>query len=271
MNKRWNIIIVTLFITLIIWIMWLIITKYLVNLVEISSENHKYYKAYYSAYAGIELELWKIKNHGMWFEDTINKNSQTVSQNITWVNYYFSSSIHSTWKYITSNPKSLLTNNIDCSNMKNYISLWTWEALMLPLIYDKNNWSHWEWSFSWINYQPLNINSSSYQIYYKWDVILSFQSKDKKFNKQLAISNIIINKNLQSIFPLINFASLVISNKPFLVFAANKPSKLCIQTLNPIFSPYSYIQSKWNFMDRSVQLNVIKNNKWANFSVYWIY
>ena len=268
MNKRWNIVIVTLFITLIIWIMWLIITKYLVNLVEISSENYKYYKAYYSAYAGIELELWKIKNHGMWFEDTVNKNSQTVSKNITWVKYYFSSSIHSTWKYITSNPKSLLTNNIDCSNMKNYISLWTWEALMLPLIYDKNNW---EWDFSWLNYQSLNIaDPSSYEIHYKWDIIISFQSENTKINNSL-ISNINTNKNLQIIFPSVSFTSLDVNDNPFLVFAANKLSKLCIENSNSIVSPYSYIQSKWNFMDRAVQLNVIKHNKWANFSVYWIY
>ena len=140
MNKRWNIIIVTLFITLIVWIIWLVITKYLLNLVEISSENHKYYRSYYSSYAGIELELWKLKNHGMWFSDKIDKNSQTVSKNITGANYNFSSSIYSTWNYINSNPKSLLTNSIDCSNIDNHINIWTWQALMLPLIYDEHSW-----------------------------------------------------------------------------------------------------------------------------------
>jgi len=58
LNKKGNIIVVTLFITLIIWLIWLLITKYVFNLVQISSENYKYYKAYYIADAGVELELW---------------------------------------------------------------------------------------------------------------------------------------------------------------------------------------------------------------------
>jgi len=267
MNKKWNIIIITLFITLIIWIIWIIVTKYLLNLIEISSENYKYYKAYYVAYAGIELELWKIKYHGMWFSDFVDKNSLTVSENIAWINYYFSSSLYSTWKYITSNHKSLINDNINCSNIENYISLWTWQALMLPLIYDQNNW---EWNFSWLNYNVLNISPNNFNINYIWDIIVSFQSNDNKLNQSI-MSNSKSNKNLQNIFPSFSFSSLTLSSKPFLVFAANKPSNLCIDHNNTIVAPYSYIISQWNFMDRSVQLNVIKNHKWANFTVYWIY
>lgn len=268
MNKRWNVIIITLFITLIIWIMWLVITKYLVNLIKISSENHKYYKAYYSAYAGIELELWKIKNHGMWFSDTVNKDSQTVSKNITWVKYYFSSHIYSTWTNITSNSKSLLTDIIDCSDIKNYVKLWTWEAIMLPLIYDKNNW---EWAFSWKNYTELNLNDgNNFEINYSWDIIVSFQSTDNKINKRLYTSSQ-KTKNLWGIFSSISFSNLDASTNPFLVIAANSPSSLCIKNKTPIVAPYSYIQSNWNFMNRSVQLNMVKHHKWANFSVYWIY
>ncbi len=266
MNKRWNIIIVTLFITLIVWIIWLVITKYLLNLVEVSSENHKYYKAYYAAYAGIEIELWKLKNHGMWFSDKIDKNSQTVSKNITGSNYYFSSSISSTWNNITSNPKSLLTSSIDCSDDKNHINIWTWEALMLPLIYDKNNW---EWQYSWLNYNSLSIYSNNFNIYHDWDVIISFQSKNEKINKNYNVSWI---KNLSNIFPSINFVNLAASNQPFLVFAWKEESSICIESPNNfLVSPYSYVQSKWSFIDRTVQLKVIKKHEWANFSIYGIY
>lgn len=270
MNKKWNVIVITLFITLIIWLIWLIITKYLSNLIKISSENHKYYKAYYVAYAGIELELWKIKNHGMWFSDTVNKDSQTVSRNITWFNYYFSSHIYSTWKNVTSNPKSLFIDNINCSDIKNYISLWTWEAIMLPLIYDKNNW---EWAFSWKNYSELKLNDvNDFKINYSWDIIVSFQSTDNKISKRLDISHTKITKNLWDIFSLSNpFSNLDASKNPFLVIVSNSLSNLCIENNTSIVAPYSYIQSDWTFMDRSVQLNVIKHHKWANFSVYWIY
>lgn len=268
MNKKWNVIIITLFIVLIIWVIWLIITKYLLNLIKISSENHKYYKAYYAAYAGIELELWKLKHHGMWFKDSIPKTSSTVSKNITWVKYYFSSNIYSTWKYISSNPKSLIDSNINCSIIKNYISLWTWDAIILPLIYDENNW---EWVFSWKNYEALSINPNDFEINYSWDIIVSFQSNDNKINKR-CVSSSIDTKNLLEldIFPSIS-SSLDASKNPFLVIAANSPSKFCIDAWNSIVTPYSYIQSIWNFMDRAVQLNVIKHHKWANFVVYWIY
>jgi len=65
MFKKGNIIVVTLFITLIVGLIGLLVTKYIYQLVRVSSENHKYYKAYYIAYAGIEAELLKVKNHGL--------------------------------------------------------------------------------------------------------------------------------------------------------------------------------------------------------------
>lgn len=268
MNKRWNIIIVTLFITLIVWIIWLVITKYLLNLTEISSENYKYYKSYYAAYAGIELQLWKLKNHGMWFSDNIDKTSQTVSKNITGANYYFSTSLYSTWNNITSNPKSLFINSIDCSDDKNYINIWTWKAIILPLIYDENNW---ESLYSWKNYKKLNLNPGSIDIYYNWNIVVSFQSKDKKINKNIIWNN--GKKSLSDVYSSsIDFANLDVLKQPFLILAAKEKSSICIQSPDSfLVTPYSYIQSKWSFVNRSVQLKLVKKHEWANFSIYGIY
>lgn len=263
MNKKWNVIITTLFITLIIWIIWLIVTKYLLNLIQVSSENQKYYKAYYISYGWIELELWKLKNHGMWFSDEIKKDSTTITSNFSWYKYHFSSKVISSWNYITNNPQASINSSINCKNKKNRITLWTWEAFLTPLIYDNNK------NFSWINYEQININWTYTNIHYSWNLIISFQSNQTKHNENINNNK---KKNINQIFNNFNSYKKEALHRPFLAFGAIEPSKLCIEnTNNKLILPYSYIQSKWNFMNRTVQLKVIKENDWANFSIYWIY
>ncbi len=265
LNKRWNIIIVTLFITLIIWLIWLLITKYVFNLVQISSENYKYYKAYYIADAGIELELWKMKGHGMWFDDNITWSSLTVSKNFTWINYDFSVKDISLSHYISSNPKSLLGWEHYCDDKKNWIKLWTWGGLLTPLVYDKTSW---ESPYSGKNMEILPWDFHNITLYYSWDLVLWY-----------------ISNNLKKIFPVIwndkislsdKFNSIPyptrVANSPFVVIWAKEASSICLSnTNNKLVSPYSYIVSKWNYMNRTVVLKVIKHHKWANFSIYGLY
>ena len=266
LNKKWNIIIVTLFITLIIWLIWLLITKYVFNLVQISSENYKYYKAYYIAYAGIELELWKMKGHGMWFDDKITWNSQTIRKNFTWVNYNFSVKNISLSHYISSNPKSLLWWNNYCADKKNWVKLWTWDGLLTPLVYDKTSW---EAPYSGKNMYVLPLNFSDTKLYYSWDIVLWYISNTKKTIKALALWE--NTDNLQNLF-WFNNPNLDIDESPFIVIWAKEASSICMEnTSNKLVSPYSYVVSKWNFMDRTVVLKVIKHHKWANFSIYGLY
>jgi len=264
LNKKGNIIVVTLFITLIIWLIWLLITKYVFNLVQISSENYKYYKAYYIADAGVELELWKMKNHWIWFQDFINSNSPTVSKNFSWLNYNFSSKNISLSNYISSNPKSLIEFWNYCNSKDNWIKLWTWDALLTPLLYDKTNT---EAIYSGKNLKILTWNFSDMTLYYSWNIVLWYISNSiKKISKLLWANQSITLSSKFHTYPT------NIDDSPFIVIWATSTSSICLaNTYNKLVSPYSYIVSKWNYMNRTVILKVIKHHKWANFSIYWLY
>jgi len=270
LNKRWNIIIVTLFITLIVGLIGLLITKYVFNLVQISSENYKYYKAYYIADAGIELELWKMKGHGMWFDDFITWNSLTVSKNFTWVNYNFSLKNISLSDYISSNPKSLLWWTHYCLDKKNWIKLWTWDGLLTPLIYDKTSW---ESIYSWKNMKILAWNFSDTTLYYSGDLVLWYISNEKKktFNILWSWSVSLSDKFNSDPHDSIWYPTDM-EKSPFIVIWSKTASSICLSnTFNKLVSPYSYVVSKWNYMNRTVVLKVVKHHKWANFSIYGLY
>ena len=259
--KKANIIITTLFVTLIIGLIWLLVTKYIINLIKISAENHKYYKSYYIAYAWIELELLKLKNHGFWFEDIISGDSLTVKNNFTWINHYFSSKIYSLSKNITNNPLSLISD-IDCSQEENYILINTGDAILLPLFYDKNTW---EWKLTWTNYEALNVDLNNVSLKYSWDFVVSIQKDYESQNYKKRIG-----WNWTIILSSVGISSIM---QPwyYLIVGALEKWKFCIQSDNKLVNMYSYIQSWGSYMDRKVLLNVVKKNKWANFTVYGIY
>ncbi len=264
--QKANIIIITLFITLIIWLMWLLVTKYIYQLVNISAENLKYYKAYYIWYAWVELELFKLKHHWLWFEDSINWNSNTILKNWTGLNYYFSSKIVSLSKNITSNPLSLLFSWVNCSNKDNWIKLKTWDAILLPLFYDLNSW---EGYLSWNNYKLLPVNFSSITLNYKWNFVISLQTKKESEN----IKSWVWwewDKSFSDILWILNYWWSEL-DEPYIVIWALENSSFCISSYSKLVNIFTYIQSRWSYMDRKVLLNIAKKNKWANFTVYWLY
>ncbi len=265
--KKANIIIVTLFITLIIWLIWLLITKYVLNSVKLSSQTFKYYKAYYIWYAWVELELLKIKNHWYWFEDKISSTSKTVEKNFTGFKYFFSSKVKSLGKYITNTPLSLIFDNINCSDKKNWIKLATWDAILLPLIYDKNVG---EAKISWENYQLLNIDFSDLNLHYNWNFTISIQNGTNIVAKKNVSNNTDDTKSISEILGITSISSSA-SEKPFLVIWALENWEFCISSRNKIVTPYSYILSQWNYMDQGVLVSVGKKHNWANFSVYSIF
>jgi len=245
--------------------MGLLITKYVFNLVQISSENYKYYKAYYIADAGIELELWKLKNHWMWFQDIITRNSTTVVSNFSWINYNFSVETTALSHYISSNPKSLIEWNSYCSNKSNWIKLWTWEGLLIPLIYDK---TFWETLYSGKNIQILPLSFSNIILHYSWDIVLGYISNNFKKTYNIWAWNNTFSLDTKFTFPYPSD----IWETPFIVIWTTFVSSICLDNYdNKIVSPYSYISSKWNYMDGTVALKVIKHHNWANFSIYGLY
>ena len=264
--KRANVIIITLFITLVVGLMGLLITKYIYNLVKVSAENHKYYKAYYIGYAGVELELLKLKNHWLGFEDKVSVNSDTVVKNFSGLNYHFSGQILSLTKNVTANPLSLLFNNVNCSDKKNWISLNTWDAILLPLFYDKNIW---EAKLSGQNYELLNVVFSNVTLNYDWRFVVALQSKLQDRNVKSQVSWV-GDKLLSDIFSVTSFGGNV-EDEPYLIVWALEKWSFCIHSDDKLVDIYSYVQSWGSYKDRKVLLNVAKKNKWANFTVYGIY
>ena len=267
MFKKANVILVTLFITLIIWLIWLLVTKYIYNLVQVSSENYKYYKAYYIWYAWVELELLKMKNHWMWFEDYISYNSSTVSKNFSWIDYDFSVSTKSLSKQVMNNPLVFVFSWINyCSDSKNWINLNTWDAALFPLFYDKIN--SYPAELSWENYEKLWVSFSNVNIYYSWYLLFSYQTTDTEKNIKTT-KNGNSNDTLYNILWTDNNAT--VAEKPFLVIWWAWKWSFCISSDERLVNLYSYILSEWEYMWRKVILNIAKKNKWANFSIYWIY
>ena len=265
--KRANIIVVTLFITLVVGLIWLLVTKYIYNLVKVSAENYKYYKAYYVWYAGVELELLKLKNHGLGFEDKISPNSQTVVKNFSGDNYYFSGQILSLTKNVTANPLSLLFDNVNCSDKKNWISLNTWDAILLPLFYDENIW---EAKLSGQNYKLLSVDFSGITLNYNWRFVVALQSKNSDENVKSQVSGE-GDKLLNNILWITSFGGNV-EDEPYLIVWALEKWSFCIHSdWWKLVDIYSYVQSWGSYQDRKVLLNVAKKNKWANFTVYGIY
>ena len=261
--KKANIVIVTLFITIVVGLIGLIVTKYIFNLIKVSSENLKYYKSYYLAYAGIETELLKIAWHGIWFEDRILSWSDTIKKNFTG-SMYFESKIKSLSKYVSSNPNSLIDDSINyCADYKNWISLGTWEWFLMPLFYDKNTS---EAKLTWINYELVNASLADINLNYSWALVAWFQQNNE--NKKLV--NLAWNDS-KTLFDLFGGISYSVDTKPFISIWAKSPVSFCINSNFPIVDYISYIQSKGSYFDRVVYLKVIKKHKWANFTIYWIY
>ena len=271
MFKQANIIIVTLFITLIVWLMWLLVTKYIYQLSDISSENFKYYKAYYIWYGGVELELLKMKNHWLGFEDKILKTSQTVVTNFTGKNYYFTSQIKSLSDQVANTPLVFIFTWKDyCADKSNWINLKTWDAILLPLFYDKNLW---EAELSWTNYNLVNVDLSNVKLYYSGSLVVALQSKIKNIKKNVFWNS---DTTLSSLFGISSVSNIANSanDEPYLIVGGLEKSSFCIKSISQtqkLVNFYSYILSWGSYMDRKVLLNVPKKNKWANFTIYGIY
>lgn len=289
MNKKANALITTLFIMLVIAIIVLIISKFTLNLIEISSENHKYYKAYYIANAWVELELLKLKFRWIWFEDKIEKTSQTVTKNFI-SSKKESKSLETVlvarWNIINWNPYSLFydpTNNspftttynissVNCSNTDNFLILNPGDTILLWLFYDKpDNWTF-ESKYSWNNYDMVR-NWQNFTIYGEWKVFVWLQTEDnnsiKKNVYNLNNTDLIQWKNISTD---IN-STLDITQTPFIVVTNldTQQRKYCFSSDWRIVSNYAFILSKWRYKDRHVQIRAIKYHKRANFVAYHIY
>lgn len=267
MKKKWSILLLVLLIMLISSLLAMLITKFAKNMILNSNELTKYYNAYYLAYWWIELQLTKINNHQMWFEDEILSWSNTIKNNFICSKNNlcsFRSIVRARSNVLIPNQEKLDNNIWNCpTKTDDYYSIWLWQGIIIPLYYDN---SYWEWSLSWwliskiskSNYLATNLNLSwnsqySYWIAVVWDSIdvplvykgfwsISLKNTDYDPNKQsfLVVANISDNQE-----------SICINN-----------SEVRLPTSNV------YIDSIWKYADKTVSLQAVKKVQLDDYLIY---
>ena len=71
-QKKWNIILIVLFVLLTASILWLLVVQYTKSMVENTSFMHRYNKAYYIAQWALEDGLTKVATNGIGFESDVS-------------------------------------------------------------------------------------------------------------------------------------------------------------------------------------------------------
>ncbi len=269
MSKKANILIIVLFIMFLSSLSWLLVTKYVKNMINYSSEFLKYYKWYYLANAWIELELTKIKNHWFGFEDRIMSGSDTNQENFQYCwerSCFFESSIVSRSKIVSTD--SLSWDISSCSNSIAF-PLRQWRGLIVPLFYDKNIW---EGTLFWINNKKIsdsqfnNISLNFYQANWEYYSLGVSDSKNKEFLGS--------SENFTTNFsnPEFNWFYNP-SKKSFLVIANTENSKslekVCIKS-SLVELPLTKIKIKsiGKYFDRYVSIEGEKSVKLPDYLIY---
>ena len=113
MNKNGSVMIIVLFLLLVSVLFVLLIYNYFSNFLTNFSEVKKYYKAYWLANAGIELEKLKLNKHLYGFEDNISSGSYTNKNNWNCKNCYFEAKLISRVKFYTNLENMFESNGCD--------------------------------------------------------------------------------------------------------------------------------------------------------------
>lgn len=273
--KKSSILIMVMFVLFISTFISILIIKYIFNILSYSSEFYKYYKAYYLAYWWVEISLVKILNHWFWFEDEINKTSNTSNKNIMYCpnnDCYFETKIYWLSKVINKNPKNFEQNQCDYANSDLYRE---WKWIIIPLFYDKNLW---EWTLDNINYEKIskinwfsNIDVHIFDWnWMRYSIWVNDENNNSKNIKLLlwnssTIQNSMNNVDFNNIYDdnfnsylLIANSESTFSNIRFCVFSNNE------KLPNSIFT----IKSSWKFFDRVVSLEAIKNKPLPDYLIY---
>ena len=273
-KKSWHILVIVIFILFLVSFMWLLVTKYVKNVLLFSSKLHKYFKAYYIWYWGIEIALTQVKNHPFGFEETIESNSDTNSKNYKYCKLnkcYFELELKSKSNYLIDSPDSVTLNS--CQE-ENSFDISHWEWLIVPLFWDPNP-NDVEWPLEGTNVAYLS----------EWDFLNiklnTYNSVGKKISIWVSIiedlQRNIIQKSLTSIMsfqlqPDIQALEYDSNKKSFLVLwnvDSSGNEEICIN--NPVQklpSKYVVINSVWRYNDRFVSIQAVKMNTLPDYLIY---
>lgn len=247
----------------------ILITKYAKNMISNSNELTKYYSAYYLAYWWVELELTKIDNHQMWFEDEILSWSDTIKNNFICSKNNlcnFRVKVKARSNVLIPNQDNIDNSNGKCpSNTDFFYPIWEWEGVIVPLYYDN---STWEWVLSWSNiskisknnYYNINLNLSWNSQYSYWIAVVG-DSNDVPLVYKDSGSNSLTNTDYDP-------------NKQWFLIVANiSQSKeyMCVNNID-VRLPTSnvYINSVWRYADKTVSLQAVKNVQLDDYLIYSI-
>jgi hypothetical protein len=270
MSKKWNVLIIVVFVMLLCSLSALLISNYMKNLITYSSEFNKYYKAYYLANSWIEISLTKIANHDFGFEDKISSWSDTINHNFDcWSKCFFETKISTRSKYVFDWDNNFIWQ--DCNDTNKYFQLWTGQWLIIPLFWD------WNWNYenelSWnnanLNYFP-NTEFNQVEINRNWNWLYSYWIFYFD-NWEIKTEVNIWNSNSQN---LSEFYNITTNWKKYLVIVnidENNKQKICIKSADEkITGTKTLIQSNGRYLDRIVSLETLRINKLHDFIIYSI-
>lgn len=273
-KKKWSILVMVLFILFLSALAWLLVTKYVSNIMNHSSEIYKYYKAYYIAYWWVELELTKYKSRWYWFEDTILNDSPTVTYNLNHCknsDCYFETKARTRASIISKNERSFEESTC---NLDNAIKLNSWQWIIIPLFNDLNIW---EWLIL-----PKNYNSIKDEDFVLID-IYSFDWQYKQFSIWVT-DELAENNNIKKITNSSNFEVISLwetefsefyseSDKAFMILAnidsTTSTQYFCIRSTWKKLPYWNIvIESNWKFQDRFITLEAVKENRLPEYLIY---
>jgi len=273
-KKSGNILVIVIFILFLVSFMWLLITKYVKNILLFSTEMHKYFKSYYEAYAGIELSLTEVKNHPFGYEQTIKYDSETNKNNFKYCKLnkcYFELTLKSKSNFLIDAPESVNINS--CQEDKSYnISQWEW--IIVPLFWDPNS-ELAEWPL--IGDQVEYLNESNFL----GIELRTYNSEGKQISIWVSIIDV-LEKNIKqqvmtSVMKFLWHSPITNGNYPsnekaFLVIwnSDNNPwaEKFCINSPTKLPSKYVVINSVWRYNDRFVSIEARKLNTLPDYLIY---
>lgn len=280
-KKRWSMMIIILFILFLIAFIWLLITKYVINIVEYSSEYYKYYRAYYLANAWIELSLTKIKHRWFGFEDSVLSGSTTNSSNLICNNencffeYKIYARSHILWQDKYSYKESV------CSSGVSYVFK-SWQGLIIPLFYDQGA-PESRLDFSTNISHVLGLNLQTTSLYYynsSWVKYAIWISMDKPLTMGKLESNIITNTRFVNNFNF-NLKTEFVDNwwdyyetyKSYLLISNTSTwtntQSVCIDSPNERLPTTSIVvESLWRYRDRVVTIEAVKQSRLPDYLLY---
>ena len=275
MRKSWSILIFVLFMMIVTSLLALLITQYIRNILNYSSNYYKFEKSYYLAYWWIELELIKIKNHWPGFEDSINSTSPTNLKNRNCKNCYFETQNKSLSNVIWWDWYTLENEINDCSQLpeEHWIKLKWWEGIIFPLFIDNDSNINSENNIVWnSNYSIIDIKNQQINIFINWNIWDHFIIWFTNWNKNLILSwKLISNSDNKNYSVDLNFN---VDNNTYMGLIRKtswyNPDNFCLQLPEKITTNRNYIISKWKYLDFYLTLKTVKLNKVPDYLIYSI-